>query len=50
MGDLDEAGVTAIFDQLVAEGILVYGSHESIIREAEGYPVSALSQMKQAGG
>lgn len=39
----DEASITVVFDQLVADGILVYGPHKSVVREAEGYPVSVMS-------
>ena len=46
MSELDEAKTVAVFDQLVSEGVLVYGPHESIVREAEGYPVSVPSQME----
>lgn len=44
MTELNEDAIVVIFDQLVSEGVLVYGPHESIIREAEGYPVSVPSQ------
>ncbi|KAF2993695.1 hypothetical protein E8E13_002267 [Curvularia kusanoi] len=39
MGDFDKGKTLAVFDQLVSEGILVYGPHQSIVRDAEGYPV-----------
>ncbi|KAF2639126.1 hypothetical protein P280DRAFT_454183 [Massarina eburnea CBS 473.64] len=39
MGDLDESKINDVFDQLVSEDILVYGPHESIVRDAEGYPI-----------
>lgn len=50
MGDSDESKAVAVFDQLVSEGVLVYGTHESIVREAEGYPVSLLSKTRFARG
>ena len=40
MGDLDEDKTLAVFDQLVSEGILIYGPHQSVVRQAEGYPAS----------
>jgi hypothetical protein len=39
MADLSNESITALFDQLVSENIIVYGPHESIKCEAEGYPV-----------
>lgn len=50
MGDLDQSNVLAVFDQLVSDGVLVYGPHQSIVREAEGYPVSSPSRMKLMRG
>lgn len=46
MSDLNEEKIIAVFDQLVSEDVLVYGPHESIVREAEGYPVSASTRPK----
>ena len=40
MIELNEEAVTSLFDKLVSENILVYGLHQSIKREADGYPVS----------
>ena len=40
MGDSPEGKITALFDQLTAEGVLIYGPHESVVHEADGYPVS----------
>ena len=31
--------IIAIFDQLVAEGIVLYGPYRTIVRDADGYPV-----------
>ena len=50
MGDLDENKTLAVFDQLVSEGILIYGPHQSVVREAEGYPVSLSRQTKLTCG
>lgn len=50
MSILEGGKLIALFDQLVSEGILVYGPHESIIREAEGYPVGVLRRTKLARG
>lgn len=41
MAELDEEKITALFDQLVSENVLVYGPHQSIKCEADGYPVSS---------
>ncbi|KAG9199563.1 hypothetical protein G6514_008422, partial [Epicoccum nigrum] len=38
MGDLNEDKTLAVFDQLVSEGVLIYGPHQSVVRKAEGYP------------
>jgi hypothetical protein len=40
MGELNEEKITALFDQLVSEDVLVYGPHKSIRCGAEGFPVS----------
>lgn len=40
MAELSEEKITSLFDQLVSENVLVYGPHESIKCEADGYPVS----------
>lgn len=48
MVDSDESKVIAVFDQLVVEGVLVYGPHQSVVREAEGYPVSLPNEQKFA--
>ncbi|KAF2848765.1 hypothetical protein T440DRAFT_469837 [Plenodomus tracheiphilus IPT5] len=40
MNQQSEESLTERFDQLVAEGVIVYGPHESIRVEAEGYPIS----------
>lgn len=40
MVELNEEKITSLFDQLVSEEVLVYGPHESIKREADGFPVS----------
>lgn len=50
MSNFEEGKALAVFDQLVSEGVLVYGSHQSIVREAEGYPVSLLTRVKLARG
>ncbi|KAF9698549.1 hypothetical protein EKO04_003878 [Ascochyta lentis] len=39
MEDLDEEKITAAFDELVSESVIVYGPHKSIECEAEGYPL-----------
>ncbi|KAJ4989325.1 tetraphosphate phosphorylase 2 (ATP adenylyltransferase) [Stagonosporopsis vannaccii] len=39
MGDSYESKAIAVFDQLVSDGVLVYGPHESVVHEAESYPV-----------
>jgi hypothetical protein len=39
MEDLSEEALTTTFDKLVSEGVIVYGPHESVKVEAEGYPV-----------
>ncbi|KAH6618484.1 hypothetical protein C7974DRAFT_364385 [Boeremia exigua] len=39
MCDSYEAKIGVLFDQLVSEGVLVYGPHESVVREAEGFPI-----------
>ncbi len=46
MSGSDEDKALAIFDQLVSEGVLVYGPHETVVREAEGYPVSLLYRLR----
>lgn len=46
MVESDEVKAVAVFDQLVSEGVLVYGPHESLVRKAEGYPVSVPGQME----
>lgn len=43
MNDSEEGKLIAVFDQLVSEGVVVYGPYDSITREAEGYPVSVKS-------
>jgi hypothetical protein len=43
MDDITEDKLTETFDQLVAEGIIVYGPYESIKTEDHGYPVSNIS-------
>lgn len=40
MAELNEETITALFDQLVSENVVVYGPHQSVTHEAEGYPVS----------
>jgi hypothetical protein len=50
MGDLNEDKALAVFDQLVLEGVLIYGPHQSVVREAEGYPVSLSRQTKLTRG
>ena len=40
MGDLSEAKLLADFDQLVDEGVIVYGPHEVVEVACDGYPVS----------
>ncbi|KAF2629530.1 hypothetical protein BU25DRAFT_388612 [Macroventuria anomochaeta] len=39
MAGLNEENITALFDQLVSENVLVYGPYKSIKCEAEGYPL-----------
>lgn len=39
MHHLTEQTLTTTFDQLVDQGVIVYGPHESVKVEAEGYPV-----------
>lgn len=36
-----KAQIVATFDALVAEDVLVYGPHEVVEYDCEGYPVSA---------
>lgn len=40
MDDVSEAKLTDTFDELVSQAVIVYGPHESVKLEAEGYPVS----------
>lgn len=40
MDTLSETSLTERFDQLVAEGVIVYGPHKSVQVEAEEYPIS----------
>ncbi|KAI8934751.1 hypothetical protein NX059_008439 [Plenodomus lindquistii] len=40
MDDLSEQTLITRFDQLVDEGIIIYGPHETIHVEAEGYPLT----------
>ncbi|KZM18915.1 ATP adenylyltransferase [Ascochyta rabiei] len=39
MKDLNEEKITALFDELVSENIIIYGPHESIRYEAGRYPL-----------
>jgi hypothetical protein len=39
MDKLSEGTLVTIFDQLVSEGVIVYGPHESIKVNDGGYPV-----------
>jgi ATP adenylyltransferase/5',5'''-P-1,P-4-tetraphosphate phosphorylase II len=40
MENVTEAALTESFDQLVSEGVIVYGPHESVKLDDQGYPVS----------
>lgn len=42
MESLNEKKTVEIFDQLVSEGIIIYGPHEKIIENCGGYPVRDL--------
>ncbi|RMZ74290.1 ATP adenylyltransferase [Pyrenophora seminiperda CCB06] len=39
MDGVSEAKLTDTFDELVSRGVIVYGPHESVKLEAEGYPI-----------
>lgn len=40
MDIISENELVALFDQLVSEGVIVYGPHTKHVVEDEGYPVS----------
>ena len=40
MDGVSEAKLIDTFDELVSQGVILYGPHESVKLEAEGYPVS----------
>jgi hypothetical protein len=40
MANMNEDNISAVFDNLVTENVIIYGPHKSIKCEAEGYPVS----------
>jgi hypothetical protein len=39
MEDITDEHLTTLFDQLVSEGVIVYGPHDKHLIEAESYPV-----------
>lgn len=42
MEHISEEKLVATFDQLVSEGVIVYGPHTKYDTQDEGYPVSTL--------
>jgi ATP adenylyltransferase len=39
MVNLSEDSITAVFEKLVAEGVVMYGPHEVVREDAGGFPV-----------
>lgn len=39
MSDLSEEIILTTFDKLVADGIIIYGSHDVVRKDCGGYPV-----------
>jgi hypothetical protein len=42
MASTMEDDAVKLFDQLVSEGVIIYGPHQAIFHEDNGFPVSML--------